>query len=309
MTTDHPEKQRGGRRDGAGRKPTLQPLKAIRLHDPAVREALAALTAHKRAILEEPLWSQENMVAALILAAHEQLLDEQFDDADHHPALSSPIIDYTDTQYQTTHAPIDYPDNQMRTAFSPPAAVSVYQLRIALVDITPEIWRRVLVRSDATLEDLHDIIQMCFGWEDYHLHQFGIGGGEYDASSDGPLLLTRVGLRAGSSFGYVYDFGDNWVHEIAVEDVLPFNARKRYPQCVAGARPAPEEDSGGAWAYMEKQRRSARAKAAARKRQQARGTKTTAKKQRKPTGPVYDRAQINRRLTAWAAGDDFYLSA
>ena len=177
------------------------------------------------------------------------------------------------------------------------------------MDITPEIWRRVLVRSDATLEDLHDIIQMCFGWEDYHLHQFGIGGGEYDASSDGPLLLTRVGLRAGSSFGYVYDFGDNWVHEIAVEDVLPFSARKRYPQCVAGARPAPEEDSGGAWAYMEKQRRSARAKAAARKRQQARGTKTTAKKPRKPTGPVYDRAQINRRLAAWAAGDDFYMSA
>lgn len=59
---------------------------------------------------------------------------------------------------------------------------------------------------------------------------------------------------------------------------------------ITGGRPAPEEDSGGAWASMEKQRRSERAKAAARKRQQARGT--TTKKKRKPTGPVYDRAQI-----------------
>ena len=89
--------------------------------------------------------------------------------------------------------------------------------------------------------------------------------------------------------------------------MLPFSARKRYPQCVAGARPAPEEDSGGPWVYMQKQQRSERAKAAARKRQKARGTSTTTKK-RKPTGPVYDRAQINRRLAAWAAGDDFYMS-
>ena len=50
-----------------------------------------------------------------------------------------------------------------------------------------------------------------------------------------------------------------------------------------------------------------RANAAARTRQQARGTAT--KKKRKPTRPVYDRAQINRRLTGWAAGDDFYMSA
>jgi hypothetical protein len=117
-----------------------------------------------------------------------------------------------------------------------------------------------------------------------------------------------LGLRAGSSFGYVYDFGDNWVLEVEVEDVLPFSARTHYPKCIAGARPAPEEDSGGAWKYMEKQRRSERAKAAAKKRQQARGT-ATAKKKRKPTGATYDRAQINRRLTAWAAGDDFYMSA
>ena len=52
MTTDHPEKQRGGRREGAGRKPTLQPLKAIRLHDPAVREALCTVS-YPRSLIHE----------------------------------------------------------------------------------------------------------------------------------------------------------------------------------------------------------------------------------------------------------------
>ncbi len=293
MTTDVPRK-RGGRREGAGRKPTLKPLKAVRLHDPAIREALAALTVHEREVIEEPLWSQEEMVAELIRAAHDQMVNAR--------------IDYTDNQNPASLTAIDYTDNQ-RVASAGAAAPAIYQIRIALVDIEPEIWRRVLVRSEATLGDLHDIIQICFDWEDYHLHQFGLDDGEYDAASDGSVQLLRFGLRAGSSFGYVYDFGDHWVHEVEVEveAVLPFSARKRYPQCVAGARPAPEEDSGGAWASMEKQRRSERAKAAAKKRQQARGTAATAKK--KPTGPVYDRAQINRRLTAWAAGDDFFMSA
>ncbi|MBA3471055.1 MAG: plasmid pRiA4b ORF-3 family protein [Herpetosiphonaceae bacterium] len=311
MTTDEQPK-RGGRREGAGRKPTLKPLKAVRLHEPVVRDALAAVTAHEREVLEEPLWSQEEMIAELILAAYDQLLNTQVEYTDNQTALPVRTRDSTDTQpqtAQTAQTSIEYTDNQTPAPIRA-AAPEVYQLRIVLVDIEPEIWRRVLVRSDATLEDLHDIIQICFGWEDYHLHQFGIGGGEYgDGTADESMPLTRLGLRAGSSFGYVYDFGDHWVHEVEVEAVLPFSTSKRYPQCVAGARPAPEEDSGGAWAYMEKQRRSERAKAAARKRKQARGTSATAKKKRKPTGPVYDRAHINRRLTAWAAGDDFYMAA
>jgi len=83
LTTDVPRK-RGGRREGAGRKPTLKPLKAVQLHDPAIREALAALTAYEREVIEEPLWSQEEMVAELIRAAHDQMLNAR--------------IDYTDNQ-------------------------------------------------------------------------------------------------------------------------------------------------------------------------------------------------------------------
>lgn len=54
-----------------------------------------------------------------------------------------------------------------------------YQLRVSLDEIEPEIWRRVVVPSDITLDRLHDVIQICMGWNDSHLHRFMIDGQEY----------------------------------------------------------------------------------------------------------------------------------
>jgi len=39
----------------------------------------------------------------------------------------------------------------------------VYQLRVALCEISPAIWRRVLVRSDSTIADLHYTLQLAMG--------------------------------------------------------------------------------------------------------------------------------------------------
>ncbi len=55
----------------------------------------------------------------------------------------------------------------------------VYQLYISLKRSKPKIWRRFLVTEDTTLEKLHKIIQEVMGWEDYHLHEFTIGGKQY----------------------------------------------------------------------------------------------------------------------------------
>ena len=40
----------------------------------------------------------------------------------------------------------------------------VYQLRVILLGISPMIWRRLLVRSDSTISDLHFILQIAFNW-------------------------------------------------------------------------------------------------------------------------------------------------
>ena len=38
---------------------------------------------------------------------------------------------------------------------APPSGPFVYQLRVVLRGISPLIWRRILVRSDSTIADLH----------------------------------------------------------------------------------------------------------------------------------------------------------
>jgi hypothetical protein len=40
----------------------------------------------------------------------------------------------------------------------------VYQLRIVLRGISPLIWRRLLVRGDTTLAQLHLMLQLSFEW-------------------------------------------------------------------------------------------------------------------------------------------------
>ncbi|MEQ1848882.1 MAG: plasmid pRiA4b ORF-3 family protein, partial [Nitrospira sp.] len=55
-----------------------------------------------------------------------------------------------------------------------PAPATVYLIHAWIRGIHPMLWRRFLVRSDRTLADLHWILQIGFGWTDFHLHRFRI---------------------------------------------------------------------------------------------------------------------------------------
>lgn len=137
--------------------------------------------------------------------------------------------------------------------------VFVYQLRVRLREISPEIWRRLLVRSDSTIADLHYTLQIVMGWSDFHLHQFTIHGKRYGISRIGGIWFTddskQIRLedfrfRINERFLYEYDFRDLWQHEIRVEKKLPLDPKKIYPVCIGGSRLAPPEDCGGPWAFM-----------------------------------------------------------
>ena len=136
----------------------------------------------------------------------------------------------------------------------------VYQLRIRLLQISPMIWRCLLVRSDASIADLHHIIQIAMGWENYHLHQFTIHGGLYGISYEGGVCFEsnpkRIQLkdfkfRVNDRFLYEYDFTSNWEHEIRIEKILALDVKKTYPLCIDGKRAAPPEDCGSPWRFME----------------------------------------------------------
>ena len=68
--------------------------------------------------------------------------------------------------------------------------VFVYQLRVWLREISPAIWRRLFVRSDSTIVDLHYTIQITMGWTDFHLHQFIIHGKRYGVSRVGGIWFA-----------------------------------------------------------------------------------------------------------------------
>ncbi len=68
--------------------------------------------------------------------------------------------------------------------------VTVYQLKIFILGISPMIWRRIKVRSDNTIADLHYIIQIVMGWTDSHLHRFVIHKKDYGIAQIGGISFS-----------------------------------------------------------------------------------------------------------------------
>jgi hypothetical protein len=136
---------------------------------------------------------------------------------------------------------------------------TVFQIKMTLRGIDPPIWRRIQT-MDCTLEALHGLIQVTMGWEFEHLYRFNIGGVEYadlDMMNDEAVedacdtLLSEVlpVQNRRPRFQYEYDFGDEWIHQLIVEERFPAEKGVKYPFCLAGQRACPPEDCGGPWAY------------------------------------------------------------
>jgi hypothetical protein len=137
-----------------------------------------------------------------------------------------------------------------------------WRLKIELLDVTPTVWRRVLVPSTIKLPKLHQVFQTALGWTDSHLHEFVISGVRYSdpdpdfddeighVDEQGVVLDNALGMDT-RCFDYVYDFGDDWHHIILVED-QHLQAKSRVSiRCVAGENACPPEDVGGALRYAE----------------------------------------------------------
>ena len=139
----------------------------------------------------------------------------------------------------------------------------VARIRIELQDLEPKIWRRVDVPLSSTLAALHDIIQVSFHWLDYHLYEFVVGERVYGVPADEDEFYDRKVFKAAAirlkmlverevdRFLYVYDFGDDWRHDVIVEEVRDGDEDTEYPAFVDGARRCPPEDVGGSDGFME----------------------------------------------------------
>jgi Plasmid pRiA4b ORF-3-like protein len=159
-----------------------------------------------------------------------------------------------------------------------PATTSTpIHLTVELLEISPRIWRRLIVDPSLTLGELHDVLQIAFGWTNSHLHRFSTSDGQrYSAPHDledefgsieggapaideTPIDETRMEVAsvlpaAGDALLYEYDFGDGWCHRIVRDDASRTSGRKDLPAdsvawCLGGERAGPLDDSGGPFGH------------------------------------------------------------
>lgn len=145
---------------------------------------------------------------------------------------------------------------------------TIYQLKIELDNLDPIIWRRVLVPSNYSFAQLHDVIQSAMGWTNSHLHEFIFDfkkdysgtrismamtddcDNQEEASDENTELLSTWFAKKKKA-KYLYDFGDSWMHTITVEKVIEPALNQTYPQCIDGEYACPPEDCMGAPGYSE----------------------------------------------------------
>lgn len=141
--------------------------------------------------------------------------------------------------------------------------MKIFQFKIQLsYTNNPVVWRRVLVPGDITFNDLHLVIQAAFGWGNSHMYQFSLKGwgfkpcyqplGRYseyneDVIDSEDTLISDVFKKARQKYTYIYDFGDNWTHEILLEKIPEEGLIN--PLCIDGQGACPPEDCGGVHGY------------------------------------------------------------
>ena len=143
-----------------------------------------------------------------------------------------------------------------------------------------EISRTIQMRGDQTLQALHRAIFKAFGREaesprfrhaaptsmvgasEEHLHEFNFGKGPYDregprytlasntkdfmtddvtAGDVAKTTIDSLNLEVGRAFGYWFDFGDDWRHEIRVEAIEEAPPKGRFPKVTVRVGDSPPQ--------------------------------------------------------------------
>ena len=136
---------------------------------------------------------------------------------------------------------------------------SVFRLRIQLRDIEPVVWRRVLVPGSVRMAKLAYMLIATMGWNNSHLHAFEVSGKRYgmhfddwpDDEIDEKTVTVLQALRDEKRFDFDYDFGDNWEHDVVVEELTWSYFGLKYAVVLDGENACPPDDVGGDSGYAD----------------------------------------------------------
>lgn len=129
------------------------------------------------------------------------------------------------------------------------------------VEKNPVVSRTIQIRGDQTLDKLHFAIFDSFDRDDEHMYEFQFGGKGpqdpkarsyvlpdardlHDSQQAGDLTRTRIGalgLKVGDVFGYWFDYGDDWWHQInvlSIEETIPSG---KYPSVIKRVGESPPQ--------------------------------------------------------------------
>ncbi len=147
--------------------------------------------------------------------------------------------------------------------------MKAYILKLSFDDITPLIWRRVILPADATFHRLHQTIQSVTNFQStlspYHF--FGVKIDDYFITDNemireeykgetfaGKTVKASTSIKIDSylekhgEFIYNYDFGDDWKIRVELEEIVE-DYYFGFPTLLAGEGTAPPEDVGGTSGY------------------------------------------------------------
>jgi len=143
----------------------------------------------------------------------------------------------------------------------------IYELEVSLfsgpvteefAEANPTVSRTIQIRGDQTLAKLHEAIFDAFDRDDEHMYEFQVGGkrpmdrkakrygltaGD-DGGSAGVVTQTTIdvlGLKKGQAFGYWFDFGDDWWHQVSVVGIHDGPGSGKYPRVTAKVGDSPPQ--------------------------------------------------------------------
>lgn len=134
------------------------------------------------------------------------------------------------------------------------------RLRVEVLRVVPQVWRRLLVSSRASLLELHAAIQQALGQAPSAEHRFVVDGVEYHdpegaehpARATDCAALASLDLDPGARLLHEVANGTSgWEYIITVEEIAPRLVGQRIPVCLAGGGAAPPDDCDGPERYAE----------------------------------------------------------
>lgn len=148
---------------------------------------------------------------------------------------------------------------------APPANLYVMSVYLSSGPISEEfagksIRRDIEIRGDQTLEQFHRALFEAFDRSDDHLYEFQFGKRPFDPK--GPnygipeagesrgnygdaraTTLDDLDLKPRRVFGYLFDFGDEWFHQVQVERVEQAIPTVAYPRVIKRVGKSPPQYS------------------------------------------------------------------